>query len=188
MILPEHLSPLATQIINLYTSTQDGAGARLDALLRGLGYNDAGLLSAWFRGRGDTYVAERIDDRCILRTHAAPRSAHPVSSPVGCSRCACNAAMCEHVPLNTGGVAFYYYCARCWHEPGPAAPSPAERTATPACEPPETAPNREGMTWDEWRCAAGHPSATDRRLVSAWFDGVDPTELRADAPKREARP
>ena len=50
-----------------------------------------------------------------------------------CSRCnAAPATMTEHQPLSTGSVAFYHYCSRCWHEPGPNAPSPAARTGVDA--------------------------------------------------------
>jgi len=63
MNLPDHLNVTVTKIVNLYTSTQDGSGAKLDALVEGLGYNDAGLICAWFRGRGDTLIAEYIEKR-----------------------------------------------------------------------------------------------------------------------------
>lgn len=63
MTLPDHLNVTVSRIINLYTSTQDGSGAQLDALIDGLGYNDTGLICAYFRGRGDTYVAEYIEQR-----------------------------------------------------------------------------------------------------------------------------
>ncbi len=49
--------------------------------------------------------------------------------------CRCNAApatITEWSPLSTGATAFYSYCAHCWHQPGPNAPSPAERTGVDA--------------------------------------------------------
>lgn len=45
-----------------------------------------------------------------------------------CSRCNAPATMTEWSPLPNGSTAFYSYCSRCWHEPGPNAPSPAVRT------------------------------------------------------------
>jgi hypothetical protein len=55
-------------------------------------------------------------------------------------RCMCGApaAMTEHsrwaIPTDppTRGISFYPYCADCWVKPGPAAPSPAERTGVAA--------------------------------------------------------
>lgn len=42
--------------------------------------------------------------------------------------------------------------------------------------------NREGLTWQEWYCAAGCPTKASRHLVHlvrAWERGEDPTEWRA---------
>ena len=64
------------------------------------------------------------------------KAAHALSPAdakrVDCSRCDAKAVLCEHSKLSTGGLAFYYYCAKCWVEPGPSAPSPAERTGVAA--------------------------------------------------------
>lgn len=56
----------------------------------------------------------------------------PNDPPCECSRCNAPATMTEWSPLPTGSTAFYSYCSRCWHEPGPNAPSPAHRTGTAA--------------------------------------------------------
>jgi hypothetical protein len=41
-----------------------------------------------------------------------------------------------------------------------------------------TATNREGLTWDEWRAAAGTGGLTTAKLLAAWRAGEDPTEYR----------
>jgi hypothetical protein len=56
----------------------------------------------------------------------------PSDPVVECSRCNAPATMSEWSALSTGSTAFYSYCSRCWHEPGPNAPSPAVRTAVNA--------------------------------------------------------
>lgn len=57
----------------------------------------------------------------------------PRDPDVECSRCnVAPATITEHQPLLTGSVAFYPYCSHCWHQPGPNAPSPAERTGVDA--------------------------------------------------------
>ena len=60
-----------------------------------------------------------------------PRTSHRVTRAVPCCHCDVPSTMCEHVQVGSS-VAFYYYCSRCWHTPGPNAPSPAHRTETPA--------------------------------------------------------
>lgn len=42
-----------------------------------------------------------------------------------------------------------------------------------------TATNREGLTWNEWRAAAGTGGLTTAKLLAAWRAGEDPTEYRA---------
>lgn len=57
-----------------------------------------------------------------------------------CCRCDAPATMTEWSPLPTGSTAFYSYCSGCWREPGPAAPSPAQRTGVVPLEPAPIAP------------------------------------------------
>lgn len=67
----------------------------------------------------------------MTRTHEG----HPRKSsdpPAECSRCNERATMTEYVSNTVGATGFYAYCSKCWHEPGPNAPSPAERTGVPA--------------------------------------------------------
>lgn len=63
MNLPDHLAHTVTRIITAYTSPREGRTAELHALIDGLSHNDAGLVSAYLRGIGDTYIAEYLDNR-----------------------------------------------------------------------------------------------------------------------------
>lgn len=64
-------------------------------------------------------------------SHGMRRQPNDPRTP--CSRCDAPATMTEWSPLPNGSTAFYSYCAKCWYEPGPNAPSPAERTDVDAC-------------------------------------------------------
>lgn len=46
--------------------------------------------------------------------------------------------------------------------------------------------NGEGLSWEEWRDAAGFPATLESAHAHMldWFEGVDPTEYRNAAPKR----
>ena len=46
-------------------------------------------------------------------------------------------------------------------------------------DPADQGTNREGLTWNEWRAAAGTGGLTTAVLLAAWRAGEDPTEYRA---------
>jgi hypothetical protein len=47
-----------------------------------------------------------------------------------------------------------------------------------APDPSDQGPNREGLTWDEWRAAARTGGLTTAKLLAAWRAGEDPIEYR----------
>lgn len=48
----------------------------------------------------------------------------------------------------------------------------------PTLHPADQGPNREGLTWDEWRAAARTGGLTTAKLLAAWRAGEDPIEYR----------
>lgn len=91
---------------------------------------------------------------------------------VTCCRCEAPAAMVETSP-HPWGVSFYSYCATCWHEPGPNAPSPAVRTGMPAGKLPRVWDNN-GRTIDRYTVIPPHYER--QRVDPSLFDCLGMSE------------